>query len=188
METNKLVVLAIAGFIFYNGYQKQSTTPVPGPVDNKVVIDHAEYIWPKAPTDAQATKLLSGLDSVGITASDALVLATAYQQFAYVVANDEDIADLNQLARLHAGAANQLIDFQRSIEGKYKGGYGTAIDNVTKALYNHHLAYLIKDGKVSTTSIGPVGSPTRKALEEWLNNLSWKFSTLMVEANKNEHS
>lgn len=168
MKTSDVLLMVAAAFLLISGYNRPNgNTPAP---ETEIVLEYTEEVFPVAPTSVDELVILDKIDAVGITQNDALLLARAFSQWSYWVANDEELEDLSQLAGVHRNAANELLKFYGS------KGYGGKLSDVVKEYYEFKLAFLKQDDKVTTTSLGAINSPVRKALKEWFDGLSWKMS------------
>ena len=168
MRTSDVLLMVAAAFLLISGYNRpDGTTPVPEP---EVVLEYTEEVFPAAPVSAEELAILDKIDAIGITLDDSLLLARAFSQWSYWVAKDPELEDLSQLAGVHRNAANELLKLYGS------KGYGGKLSDVVKEYYEYKLSFLKDGDKVTTTSLGAIGSPVRKALKEWFDGLSWKMS------------
>ena len=172
---SKYIVPAIALFLIYHGYNLDKKVDTPVDNSTEVVVEYTEEQFPPMPASQEIQFKLAKLDSVDIDPDDALLLARAFQQWAYQVSQDERIENLTQLAAIHKGAAEELLGFHKIAPGKYSG----KINAVVKDLYNLDLAFLKDaDGRIKTTKLGPKDSQVRNAVRDWFNELSWKMSDI----------
>jgi hypothetical protein len=180
MKVSELAVLGLSAFLIFAGYNKMNTdTPVVDK-DAEVILEYEEEVFPGAPTDPEEIKILNKLDSIIMTPEEALLMARAFQQWAVAINDEDSVEDLQHLALVHKGAAEQIVKLHNF------PGFGGKLNEVVKELYNYKLAFLKKDGKIVSIELGPVNSPERKALQGWFNGLSWKMSEIFYNSIPNE--
>jgi hypothetical protein len=178
--------LALLGYWYVAQNPNNPDNP---PKPPSVVVDGVELKYssqvekfPGAPVEA-VQKLLEPLS--GLFAgkqNDALEMARATQHFARNVRKNPKLATLDQFNQIRANSLEGLFQGSLPLQGNYDG----KITPVSKAVVEYYLNPIMKspDGSVVTTKLD---DSSREALAQYLEAMSWKFSTEFIkEASKKE--
>lgn len=174
---NIIRLLLLAGTVYlgvlgYNKDQEPSPAPV-GPVDRlELVLETETETFPGTPTIALQA-ILRDLDSIMVgQPDDALQLARAYKHWAILMSHSQTIGDLVQFDKVRVLALQDMFK-----TAPLKGNYQGQIDKVLQRAYETGVTNEVKTGESIDTSMNP---RARKAVIDYLNACSWKFSQIWL--------
>jgi hypothetical protein len=185
---NSLRLLMFAGAMILGMYQyQQGPSPTPGPNPNPspkppvVTPDRLELIigtetetFPSRPSEG-LVEALRGLEEVVTNPDDALKLARAFKHWAKLVGSDTYITDLTKYQEVRVGSIRSLFTAD-----PLSKSYAGLIDPRVKKCYELVLKPFYEGDKPPTK----VTPEVRRALEDYNNAVSWKFSTIWLDTIK----